>query len=121
MRSTVLVGIAVLLWAGRAWALGEKRYVSTTPVQGGFVLYTSGKAAPLVVSDADWPGVVRAVGDLSADVGRVTGHAATGLKDAGAAKGQDIVLIGTIGKSPLIDALVKTKKLDVSVIAGKWE
>src|SRR6201996_2249522 len=121
MRSTVLVGIAVLLWAGRAWALGEKRYVSTTPVQGGFVLYTSGKAAPLVVSDADWPGVVRAAGDLGADVGRGTGHTAEVLKEVGAAKGEDVVLVGTIGKSPLIDALVRAKKLDVSGIAGKWE
>ena len=32
----------------RAWGLGEPRYVSTTPVQGGLVLYTSEKAAPLV-------------------------------------------------------------------------
>src|ERR1700749_3070107 len=114
MRSRVLLVIAVLVCAGRAWALGEKRYVSTAPVQGGFVLYTSEKTASLVVSDADWPGVVRAVGDLSADVGRVTGHAAPVVKDAAAAKGEDVVLIGTIGKSPLIDALVKTKKLDVS-------
>ncbi len=116
----------LLLVAVRAWALGERRYVSTTPVQGGFVLYTSGKAAPLVVSDADWPGVVRAVGDLSADVGRVTGHAAAIEKSAGAAgyqgaKGADVVIIGTIGKSPLIDALVKAGKLDVSGIAGQWE
>ncbi len=111
----------MLLIAARVWALGEKQYVSATPVQGGFVLYTSEKAAPLVVSDADWPGVMRAVGDLSADVGRVTGHAAPVTKNISAAKGEDVVLIGTIGKSPLIDALVKAKKLDVSGIAGKWE
>ena len=111
----------VVLVSVRAWALGEKQYVSSAPVQGGFVLYTSEKSAPLVVSDADWPGVVRAVGDLSADVGRVTGHAAPLVKDVAVAKSEEVVLIGTIGKSPLIDALVKAKKLDVSGIAGKWE
>ncbi len=121
MRFRGWIVAGVLLMTVRAWGLGEKRYVSATPVQGGFVLYTSEKAAPMVVSDADWPGVVRAVGDLSADVGRVTGHAAPVLKDAAAAKDGDVVLIGTIGKSPLIDALVKAKKLDVSGIAGKWE
>jgi hypothetical protein len=134
VRGWIVAG--VLLVAVRAWALGERRYVSTSPVEGGFVLYTSEKAAPLVVSDADWPGVVRAVGDLSADVERVTGHAAPVVttapdrerpagtpvvKGAGTAKGEDVVLIGTIGKSPLIDALVTAKKLDVSGIAGKWE
>ena len=72
MRLRGWIGAGLLLVTVRAWALGERRYVSSTPVQGGFVLYTSGKVAPLVVSDADWPGVVRAVGDLSADVGRVT-------------------------------------------------
>jgi hypothetical protein len=134
VRGWIVAG--VLLVAVRAWALGERRYVSTSPVEGGFVLYTSEKAAPLVVSDADWPGVVRAVGDLSGDVERVTGHAApvvttppdrerpagtSVVKGAGTAKGEDVVLIGTIGKSPLIDALVTAKKLDVSGIAGKWE
>ena len=114
LGSWIVAGL--LLVAVRAWALGEKQYVSSTPVQGGFVLYTSGRAAPLVVSDADWPGVVRAVGDLSADVERVTGRASAVVKDVGAVKGGDVVLIGTIGKSPLIDALVKGKKLDLRAI-----
>ena len=124
MRTKVWIAVAMLLGTARAWALGEQRYVSTTPVAGGFVLYTSEKAAPLVVSDADWPGVVRAVGDLGADVGRVTGHAAAVVKERGAERQDavgDVVLIGTIGKSPLIDDLIKAGKLDVSGIAGKWE
>ncbi len=119
MRAVVIV--LMLMGPVRAWALGESKYVSTTPVSGGFVLEADGHAAALLVSDQDWPGVVRAVGDLSADVGRVTGHAPAEIKDAGAAKGADVVIIGTIGKSPLIDALVKAKKLDVSDVAGKWE
>jgi hypothetical protein len=121
MRVWGWIVAGVLMVAVRAWALGERQYVSSTPVQGGFVLYTSQKAAPLVVSDADWPGVVRAVGDLSADVERVTGHAAGVVKDVRGIGAEDVVLIGTIGKSPLIDALVKAKKLDVSGVAGKWE
>lgn len=103
-----------------AHGLGEPKYVSSTPVQGGFVLEADGRTAPLVVSENDWPGVVRAVGDLSADVERVTEHAAQVVKSPGTVKG-DVVLIGTIGRSPLIDALVKAKKLDVSDVAGKWE
>ena len=34
---------------------------------------------------------------------------------------REIVLVGTIGKAPLIDRLVSEKKLDVSRVAGKWE
>ena len=86
------------------------------------MLAANGQTAPLVVSDQDWPGVVRAVGDLSQDVGRVTGHDARwsrlGLRANKFPAGVDVVIIGTIGRSPLIDALVRKHKLDVSGIAG---
>lgn len=111
---------ATSLGAPLANALGEPKYVTNTPVRGDFVLAANGQAAPLVVSATDWPEVIRAVGDLSQDVGRVTGHDAPIVK-GGAIHGVDAVLIGTIGKSPLIDALVRRHKLDVSGIEGKWE
>jgi len=135
-------GIAILLLCGImqgptvANALGGPKYVRTTSAPGDFVLAANGQAATLVVSDQDWPGVVRAVGDLGQDVGRVTGHNAP-VSKIGAATlngtagnrdhsirvpvGVDAVIIGTIGKSPLIDALVKRHKLDVSGIQGQWE
>jgi len=118
--TTVLALFAVLLWPTSANALGEPKYISTTPAQGDFVLAANGKTIPMVVSDSDWPGVVKAAGDLSEDVGRVTGHNSSVIKsDAPAA--DEVVLIGTIGKSPLIDSLIKRHKLDVSGITGHWE
>jgi hypothetical protein len=116
----VLALFSIALWPTSANALGEPKYVSTSPSPAGFVLAENGNAVSLVVSGSDWPGVVRAVGDLSEDVGRVTGHNAPVIKsDAPAA--EEMVLIGTIGKSPLIDSLIKRHKLDVSGIAGQWE
>ncbi len=118
--TTVLVLFTIALWPASANALGEPKYVSTSPAPADFVLAENGNAASFVVSDSDWPGVIRAVSDLGADVGRVTGHDAPVIKsDAPAA--DEVVLIGTIGKSPLIDSLIKRHKLDVSGIAGQWE
>lgn len=148
----LLVSMGLLLSTGAktASALGEPKYVTNTAAAGDFVLAADGKTATLVVSDQDWPGVVRAVGDLGLDVGRVTGHDAAVVKIGAAGKpgtdiltmnrattdrmttkelntrgraagGDEIVLIGTIGKSPLIDELVRRHKLDVSGIVGKWE
>ncbi|HEY1803529.1 MAG TPA: glycosyl hydrolase 115 family protein [Terracidiphilus sp.] len=117
---SVLAAVSIFLWPTSAYALGEPKYVSMSPSPESFVLAENGHPAPLVVSDSDWPGVARAVGDLGQDVGRVTGHDATVLK-SDAPKGDEIVLIGTIGKSPLIDSLIKRHKLDVSGIAGQWE
>jgi Glycosyl hydrolase family 115/Gylcosyl hydrolase family 115 C-terminal domain/Viral BACON domain len=83
-------------------------------------LEQSGHATPLLVSDSDWPGVIRAVNDLSEDVKRVTEVSPEVLHNLpGGAR--NVVLVGTIGKSSLIDDLVKRHKLDVSDIAGKWE
>lgn len=120
LRPWFAAGIMGLLMPLFAYGLGEPKYVSSTPVQGGFMLEANGKAVPLVVSDQDWWGVVRAVGDLSQDVGRVTSHDAPVVKN-GIPTEPEVVLIGTIGKSPLIDSLVRRHKLDVSGIAGEWE
>jgi hypothetical protein len=78
-------------------------------------------AAPLIVSDSDWPGVARAAADLSSDIERVTGAKAAVLHAGYPLRNNDVVIIGTIGKSPLIDDLISHNKLDVKGIAGTWE
>ncbi|WP_328743913.1 glycosyl hydrolase 115 family protein [Streptomyces sp. NBC_00285] len=95
-------------------------YISFVPAPGAFPLVRFGRAVPLVVSDDDWPGVVRVVGDLQADIERVTGVRPAVVHDA-APRAREIAIIGTIGRSPLIDALVAAGKLDVSAVEGKWE
>jgi hypothetical protein len=95
-------------------------YVSTAGGAGRFPLVAAGKAATLVVSASDHPGVTRVVNDLQADIERVTGVRPAVSTGPVPSRG-DVVLIGTIGRSPLIDDLVARGKLDVKGIAGKWE
>jgi hypothetical protein len=61
------------------------------------------------------------VGDLSDDVKRVTDQQPLVLSNRTQLHNTDAVLIGTIGKSEVIDDLIRQHKLDVSGIAGKWE
>ncbi|QNE39648.1 glycosyhydrolase [Hymenobacter sp. NBH84] len=103
-----------------AQALDGTSYVTSKKQKGSFALEAGGKAAPLYASAQDWPGVLRAAKDLQADIHRVTSVTPTLTTDQ-APKGREVVLIGTIGKSPLIDQLVRDKKLDVSGVVGKWE
>ncbi|MGW5234066.1 glycosyl hydrolase 115 family protein [Streptomyces nodosus] len=86
-------------------------FASHEPRPGSFSLV----GAPVVVSADDHSGVVRAAGDLRDDIERVTGvrPARTIARNA--------VLVGTIGRSPLIDSLVKSGKLDVTGVRGRWE
>jgi Glycosyl hydrolase family 115/Gylcosyl hydrolase family 115 C-terminal domain len=113
-------------FAGSAYAeagapgVDPRGYLATTPGPGRFPLVRRGKAAPLVVSGSDFPGVIRVVGDLQTDIAAVTGARPAVSVDQ-VPSGDAIVLVGTIGKSPLIDQLVSAGKLDVRGIAGKWE
>jgi hypothetical protein len=105
--------------AGQAVPVSDASYVSAEGGRGRFALFAGGDAATLRVDSAEWAGVIRAAGDLRADVERVTGIAPE-LAVGGAPAGR-VVLIGTLGKSPTIDALVRAGKLDVRGLAGRWE
>ena len=116
-----LLLLVVNLCAGQpAPVIGGASYVSPKKPKDGFALVVAGKAAPLYASAGEWPGVLRAARDLQADINRVTAVTPTLITDQ-APVGQLVVLIGTLGKSPLIDQLVRDKKLDVAGVAGKWE
>ncbi|MEV4017459.1 glycosyl hydrolase 115 family protein [Nonomuraea angiospora] len=124
--SRILLSVAVVAAAtaavpsppARAQAPGT--YISSSGGPGRFPLATAGRAAPIVVSADDHAGVVRVAGDLQADIERVTGVRPALAKDEVPSQ-DDVVLVGTIGRSPLIDRLISTGKLDVSGIAGRWE
>src|SRR4051794_26776726 len=93
-------------------AVGRGGYVSALPGRGRFPLVSDGRAAPLVVSAGDHAGVIRVVDDLQADIAAVTGVTPVVAHDR-IPVGRDPVLVGTVGKSPLIDRLVADGRLDV--------
>ncbi|MDZ7263001.1 MAG: glycosyl hydrolase 115 family protein [candidate division KSB1 bacterium] len=64
--------------------------------------------------------MIRVLKLLQADIERVT-NVKPDLSIDVIPAGSEVVLIGTLGKSPLIDKLVADKKLEVDDIAGKWE
>ena len=86
-----------------------------------FCIAKDGKAATIVVDEQDWKGVIRAANDLADDVRKVSGTAAGLTMDNGQLIIDNCIVVGTIGKSRMIDKLVKQKKLDVSKVTGKWE
>ena len=101
-------------------AAATSSYVAATRSTGAFPLAVAGKPAPLFVSAQDFPGVVRATNDLHDDLERVTGVAPS-VATSGSPTGRQVVIVGTLGKSPVIDRLVRDKKIDASAITGKWE
>ena len=90
-----------------------------------FCIAKDGKTATIVVDENDWKGVIRAAKDLGDDVRKVTGTASPvrieELKNGKIEDGVGSIIVGTIGKSRLIDRLIKQKKLNVKPIKGHWE
>ena len=91
----------------------------TTPTRGSIALAAGDKTATLVVEAAAWPGVRRATDDLAKDV-----HAATGLSPKVVqtlpASGE-ILLIATVGRSPLLDRLAAQHRIDLAPLRNQWE
>jgi len=106
--------------AQQSVAAADESYVTSVAATGRFPLATSGRNAPIQVSSSDYPGVIRAVDNLRADIQRVTGTRPA-LTAGGLPGSRDIVIVGTLGKNPLLDSLVMERRLDVSGVAGKWE
>ena len=87
-----------------------------------FRIAGQGKATPIIVDDKDWQSVIRAAQDLSDDIRKVSGTPATLLNDKRKMMNdKPSIIVGTIGKSTIIDKLIKQRKLDVSGIREKWE
>jgi Glycosyl hydrolase family 115/Gylcosyl hydrolase family 115 C-terminal domain len=105
----------------KAFAIGEPSYITFDNGEKEFPLSVSGKSAPICVSSKDYSGV-RLIVDkyFCNDIGRVTGTKPEISIDA-IPKSKEVVIVGTIGKSPLIDELIAGKKIDVSGIEGEWE
>lgn len=121
VAATTVPGIAAPATAAPAWKRKHSSYISSFWQPGAFPLAVHGRAAPIVVSDADHPGVIRAVRDLGTDIERVTSAAAEVTVGPVPAREHDVVLVGTLGVSPLIDRLVEAGKLDVRGLEGQWE
>ncbi|MER7895103.1 glycosyl hydrolase 115 family protein [Streptomyces sp. NPDC096046] len=85
-----------------------------------FPLLRDGTAVDVFVDAADDAAVVRAAGDLQADVERV-GGVRPGLLHTVPPRAELLVLVGTIGASPVIDRLIGQGRLDVSRVKGRWE
>ncbi|MDP0501543.1 MAG: glycosyl hydrolase 115 family protein [Verrucomicrobiota bacterium JB022] len=94
--------------------------VADGPTDGAFPLVAGEQAATLYVDANDHAGVIRAAGDLQADIERVTDRRPE-LRTQETPRGQPAVLIGTLGHSTLIDSLARAGKIDTQPIAGQWE
>lgn len=106
------------------WMLGlhaaGAEFVSGDGGAGRFALVDKMAAADVFVEEDDWKVARIAASDFTLDVERVTGIKPRLKQETSGLSGRS-VLIGTIGRSAVIDRLVASGLLDVTGIKGQWE
>ncbi|MEP6674425.1 MAG: glycosyl hydrolase 115 family protein [Ferruginibacter sp.] len=95
------------------------QFIEQTKSSGAFTIVANDKSASIYVDTADYKAVVRAATDLADDVHKVSGIAAVVKATLKPEVGS--IIIGTIGKSWLIDKMIADKKINVADKKGKWE
>jgi hypothetical protein len=90
-----------------------------SPASGAMPIAANGQVVPIYYSTEDAKVVAVAAEALRDDIQRVTGLTPDVNTDTPQAS--SVILVGTLGQSPLIDGLVKEGKINVSEISGKWE
>lgn len=105
-----------------SYAVGyeEQDYLSTKKATSDFSLFEKGKVAPVFSGSKENEGVKIALENLQKDLKRVTNVETKLLFDQSTYE-KNIVIVGTIGTSPIIDELIRNKKINISAIEGKWE
>ncbi len=97
----------------------EPLEIAEAHMPGALALIDRGRPVPILIDGAPLPGVRRAVGDLAVDFGRVAGQPAQLIEGQGQAP--ELIIVGTLGSSPIVDRLVREAWLDVGGVAGEWE
>ena len=108
---------AGLLTAGPAFC--KDLHITPSSQPGAFPLVAPGNIASIVIDSNDAPVVGVAADAVAGDMKLITGKEMAVVNSV--QTGTLPVIAGTIGDSELIDALIKSKKIKVKDIKGKWE
>lgn len=119
-RVSSVVVVLLACSANCVFGIGGPEYVETTPSHGSFPVVQNSSAATLFVDTDDFPGVLIAAANLRSDISRVSGLRPL-LRHDEPMPNTTPILIGTLGRSKFMEALVRQGKLDPAPIEGKWE
>ena len=90
--------------------------------KSSFPIVSSSGNAVICVDGKDEVVVRKSVSLFTEDVRRVTGQVLKTVENRpGDVSARTAIIVGTIGKSTWIDALVSKKKIDITPVAGGWE
>lgn len=120
MRGLVVAAWAVTMVSAPALACEGAVTICPKGASTSFALIQAGRPATVLVDPGADPAVRHAADGFAGDLERVSGTRAARIQKLAGVKGP-VVLIGVLGRSPAIDALVRAGKVKPQDIAGEWE
>lgn len=121
MRFLTSAFVAATTFVSSVSAIGQELTFTFQNGDPGLQLAGNGISPIIRLDRNDWPGVIRAAQDLAVDFGRVTGRNGTVNMDGSANSNPAVIIVGTVGKSALIDGIIAAGKIDVGQVRGQWE
>ncbi|HLV62847.1 glycosyl hydrolase 115 family protein [Galbibacter sp.] len=119
-RNTFIHLVYFTLLLKGLYSFAQESYITYQPIEGGFAIVDKNTAAPILFSNADYPGVQKVAKELQGDIEKVTGIAPEISSDFSALNTPTII-VGTLGKNKLIDRLIQQGKINKDALEGKWE
>lgn len=96
--------------------------LSTQAGKGALPMVTANEVAMIVTDEADAEVVATAADCVAQDIKAVTGKALlTSHLSSLTSHHSPLIIAGTVGQSPVVDALIAKGKVDASQVSGKWE
>ena len=120
MTRAAIASFLLFILTGVASSQTGSLNISAKKESGSFMIFSRGNSSQMLISEKEDPGVIKAFRNLQQDIKSVTANLPV-LSLAQNLSHADLIIAGTLGKSPLIEDLVKRKKIRVDDISGKWE
>lgn len=120
--TAAIIGLGMLmsLTTAAVAACDQPVSICPNPGAGRFALVHGGRPAAVYVDNDANSAVKRAADTFMSDLAQVSGQKPLRLENISHAKGP-LVIVGVLGQSPVIDALVRAGKIDARGISGQWE
>jgi hypothetical protein len=119
MKRLLLLFSVIVFQVAPGFASSNDHYIVHRE-EGNFCIATRRAMVSILSDTGDYKGVTRAVGDLQSDLQRVTGRKPCIITSEEGA-GKRLIITGTIGRSTVIDRLVKDGKINPDQVINRWE
>ena len=114
-KINLLILFSLLCFVVRSNDFGVEKFIFSSALKPDyFSLVENGKPVQIISETNDFQGVFRAVNDLKNDFQRVIGNLPS-------TSGRTAIIIGTAGKSSVIDKLIQQGKISKNELSGKNE